>query len=418
MKSIPAGYENDLLTMVEILRITYYLYEFKRNRRGTAPIYCKLTTDGAERQQFSTGLYVTPDLWDKDAQCVRGTSEDAVLINRRLQDITIELKGIERKLYEADGNVSLAEIYSIYKHKTVEEHTLCGIFRERLNKMEQLVGKEYSPATLQKFREVFAHVERYIRTSYNMQDIPIRSVDYRFVKQFEEALIVQGLKAITINKIMQRVRQMVTFAFKCNYIQQDPFVEYRPLKERKRLVFLTQEELHKLEHHHFAQKRLETVKNIYLFSVYTGLAHHEAQALQPKHITKGFDGRNWITLVRQKTDREVSVPLLPQAEKLIAWFREFGSTDDYIQPRISNQKVNSYLREIADVVGIDKKLTHHTARKTFATTILLYNDVPIEVVSKLFGHSNISVTQQSYAQVLNKNISNHIERLEKVLDVQ
>ena len=127
--------------MVEILRITYYLYEFKRNRRGTAPIYCKLTTDGAERQQFSTGLYVTPDLWDKDAQCVRGTSEDAVLINRRLQDITIELKGIERKLYEADGNVSLAEIYSIYKHKTVEEHTLCGIFRERLNKMEQLVVK-------------------------------------------------------------------------------------------------------------------------------------------------------------------------------------------------------------------------------------------------------------------------------------
>ena len=179
MKSIPAGYENDLLTMVEILRITYYLYEFKRNRRGTAPIYCKLTTDGAERQQFSTGLYVTPDLWDKDAQCVRGTSEDAVLINRRLQDITIELKGIERKLYEADGNVSLAEIYSIYKHKTVEEHTLCGIFRERLNKMEQLVGKEYSPATLQKFREVFAHVERYIRTSYNTQDIPIRNVDYR-----------------------------------------------------------------------------------------------------------------------------------------------------------------------------------------------------------------------------------------------
>ena len=214
---------------------------------------------------------------------------------------------------------------------------------------------------------------------------------------------------------MQRVRQMVTYAFKCNYIQQDPFVEYRPLKERKRLVFLTQEELHKLEHHHFAQKRLETVKNIYLFSVYTGLAYHEAQALQPKHITKGFDGRNWITLVRQKTDREVSVPLLPQAEKLIAWFRELNSTDDYIQPRISNQKVNSYLREIADVVGIDKKLTHHTARKTFATTILLYNDVPIEVVSKLLGHSNISVTQHSYAQVLNKNISNHIGRLEKVL---
>ena len=403
--------------MIEILRITYYLYEFKRTKQGEVPIYCKLTTDGINRQQFSTRLYIRPEIWDKDAQCVRGTSEDAVLINRRLQDITVELKSIERKLYEADGNVSLDEIYSLYKNKTANEHTLCGIFRERIKRMESLVGKEYSPSTLQKFREVFAHVERYIQNLYKSTDIPIRRVDYFFVKQFEDTLLSQGLKAITINKIMQRLRQMVVYAFKCNYIQQDPFVEYRPLKERKRLVFLMQEELKLLEDYHFAQQRLEEVKNIYLFSVYTGLAYHEAQALQPKHIVKGFDGRNWINLVRQKTDREIAVPLFPQAEKLIIWFEKFCKVNEYVQPRISNQKVNSYLREIAEVVGIDKKLTHHTARKTFATTILLYNDVPIEVVSKLLGHSDISVTQRSYAQVLNKNISNHIGRLEKVLDV-
>ena len=403
--------------MVEILRITYYLYEFKRTKQGEVPICCKLTTDGINRQQFSTRLCIRPEIWDKDAQCVRGTSEDAVLINRRLQDITVELKSIERKLYEADGNVSLDEIYSLYKNKTANEHTLCGIFRERIKRMESLVGKEYSPSTLQKFREVFAHVERYIQNLYKSTDIPIRRVDYFFVKQFEDTLLSQGLKAITINKIMQRLRQMVVYAFKCNYIQQDPFVEYRPLKERKRLVFLTQEELKLLEDYHFAQQRLEEVKNIYLFSVYTGLAYHEAQALQPKHIVKGFDGRNWINLVRQKTDREIAVPLLPQAEKLIIWFERFCKVNEYVQPRISNQKVNSYLREIAEVVGIDKKLTHHTARKTFATTILLYNDVPIEVVSKLLGHSDISVTQRSYAQVLNKNISNHIGRLEKVLDM-
>ena len=401
--------------MVEILRITYYLYEFKRTKQGVVPIYCKLTTDGINRQQFSTRLYIRPEIWDKDAQCVRGTSEDAVLINRRLQDITVELKSIERKLYEADGNVSLDEIYSLYKNTTANEHTLCGIFRERIKRMESLVGKEYSPSTLQKFREVFAHVERYIQNLYKSTDIPIRRVDYFFVKQFEDTLLSQGLKAITINKIMQRLRQMVVYAFKCNYIQQDPFVEYRPLKERKRLVFLTQEELKLLEDYHFAQQRLEEVKNIYLFSVYTGLAYHEAQALQPKHIVKGFDGRNWINLVRQKTDREIAVPLLPQAEKLIIWSERFCKVNEYVQPRISNQKVNSYLREIAEVVGIDKKLTHHTARKTFATTILLYNDVPIEVVSKLLGHSDISVTQRSYAQVMNRNISNHIGRLEKKL---
>ena len=117
--------------MVEILRITYYLYEFKRTKQGEVPIYCKLTTDGINRQQFSTRLYIRPEIWDKDAQCVRGTSEDAVLINRRLQDITVELKSIERKLYEADGNVSLDEIYSLYKNKTANEHTLYGISRRQ-----------------------------------------------------------------------------------------------------------------------------------------------------------------------------------------------------------------------------------------------------------------------------------------------
>ena len=115
--------------MIEVLRITYYLYEFKRNRRGTAPIYCKLTTNGTDRQQFSTGLYTSPDLWDKDAQCVRGTSEDAAMINRRLQDITIELKGIERRLYEADGNVSLDEIYSTYRNNFSGSHKAHGIPR-------------------------------------------------------------------------------------------------------------------------------------------------------------------------------------------------------------------------------------------------------------------------------------------------
>ena len=170
-----------------------------------------------------------------------------------------------------------------------------------------------------------------------------------------------------------------------------------------------------MECYHFSQERLEQVKNIYLFSVYTGLAYNEAVNLLHDHISRGFDGRNWITLTRQKTDREFSIPLLPQAEKLIGILAESKEDDGYVLPRISNQKINSYLKEIAEIVGIHKKLTHHTARKTFASTVLLYHDVPIEVVSMLLGHSDIAVTQKSYAQVVNRNISNHMNLLEKRL---
>ena len=121
-------------------------------------------------------------------------------------------------------------------------------------------------------------------------------------------------------------------------------------------------------------------------------------------------------MVRQKTQREINIPLLPQAKRIMEKYR-ISANQEYVLPRMSNVNINSYLKEIADIVGIHKRLTHHTARKTFASTILLYNDVPIEIVSKLLGHANISITQKSYAEVVNKSISNHMKQLSKILEV-
>lgn len=399
--------------MVSKLKITFFHYLYKRNSRGEAPIYCRIVL-ASKKQQFSTGLNLTPELWDVESQRAKGYSIEIQLLNRQLQEIYSELIRIEKQLYDEGCTISIEEIYARYRNKSTE-HTLFEIYKERLRKMEALVGKEYTPATLKKFKEVYAHVQEYVAERFGVKDIPLKQLGYTFIKQYEEFLLERGLKPITINKIIQRLRQMITYALRCNYIQRDPFVDYKPLKERKQLVFLTQDELDKLEGYHFSQERLEQVKNIYLFSVYTGLAYNEAVNLRHDHISRGFDGRNWITLTRQKTDREFSVPLLPQAEKLIGILAESRVNDGYVLPRISNQKINSYLKEIAEIVGIHKKLTHHTARKTFASTVLLYHDVPIEVVSMLLGHSDIAVTQKSYAQVVNRNISNHMNLLEKRL---
>jgi len=399
--------------MVSKLKITFFHYLYKRNSRGEAPIYCRIVL-ASKKQQFSTGLNLTPEQWDVESQRAKGYSIEIQLLNRQLQEIYSELIRIEKQLYDEGCTISIEEIYARYRNKSTE-HTLFEIYKERLRKMEALVGKEYTPATLKKFKEVYAHVQEYVAERFGVKDIPLKQLGYAFIKQYEEFLLERGLKPITINKIIQRLRQMITYALRCNYIQRDPFVDYKPLKERKQLVFLTQDELDKLEGYHFSQERLEQVKNIYLFSVYTGLAYNEAVNLRHDHIFRGFDGRNWITLTRQKTDREFSVPLLPQAEKLIGILAKSRANDGYVLPRISNQKINSYLKEIAEIVGIHKKLTHHTARKTFASTVLLYHDVPIEVVSMLLGHSDIAVTQKSYAQVVNRNISNHMNLLEKRL---
>lgn len=400
--------------MIQQLKITFYLYTYKANSKGQAPIYCRLSLSES-KQQFSTSIYLTPAQWDKESQRVKGISDDAMLVNHKLQEIYSQLIRIEKQLYDAREEITLDTIYNRFRGK-ITEHTLCKVFEERLLKMEALVGIEYTDATFKKFKEVYAHIKQFLNHHFKQQDITLKALDYSFIKGYEEYLLEKKLKPITINKIIQRLRQMIVFAVRCGYISQDPFVEYKPLKERKQLVFLTQEELSKLENYTFAQERLEQAKYLYLFSVYTGLAYNEAHSLQSKHIAKGFDGKNWITIVRRKTDREVSIPLLPQAEAILAHLRAYlPEGEDYLLPRISNQKINSFLKEIANIVGIDKKLTHHTARKTFASTILLYNDVPIEVVSMLLGHSDISVTQRSYAQVVNKNISNHMKRLEEKL---
>jgi integrase/recombinase XerD len=176
------------------------------------------------------------------------------------------------------------------------------------------------------------------------------------------------------------------------------------------VVFLSSEELQIFEKSIFTQPRLQLVKDLFVFCCYTGLAYNELSKLEHKHIQKGFDGMLWINMKREKTAKDFSIPLLLQAEVLI---NKHQSKKSLIFPKISNQKYNSYLKEIGAIIGIEKKLTTHVARKTFASTVLLYNDVPMEIVSELLGHSSMKITQDSYGKVVQKKISDQMTRLKK-----
>jgi integrase len=180
------------------------------------------------------------------------------------------------------------------------------------------------------------------------------------------------------------------------------------------VVFLSNDELSEIESHNFSQPRLELVRDLFVFCCYTGLAFNEMSNLEPKHIILGFDNNQWIEMVREKTNKKISIPLLPKSKVIIEKYT--GTECKYVLPRISNQKFNSYLKEIAEVIGVEKNLTHHTARKTFASTVLLYNDVPIEIVSELLGHSKISTTQEYYAKVVKKKVSQEMLRLSNKIE--
>ena len=192
-----------------------------------------------------------------------------------------------------------------------------------------------------------------------------------------------------------------------NYLDKAPFILYKTKTVRTEVVFLSTDELKLLEEHVFTQPRLQFIKNLFVFSCYTGLPYRELMDLKQSNIVKGYDGNLWIKMKREKTSKELSIPLLPKALGILDKY----SNEGLVFPRISNQKYNSYLKEIADLVEIDKRLTTHMARRTFASTVLLYNDVPMEIVSELLGHSSMKITQDSYGKVVQKRISLEMERL-------
>jgi integrase/recombinase XerD len=176
-----------------------------------------------------------------------------------------------------------------------------------------------------------------------------------------------------VYRSIQRVKKIIQFAIVENCLQQNPFHLYKNKKHRTIIVYLTDEELKQLEKHTFSQPRLKQVKDLFIFCYYTGLPYAKMSSLTTKNIEIGFDSNEWIQMIRKKTNRKISMPFLPKAKEILEKYNnEF--------PSICNQKFNSYLKEISELLSIDKKLTHHIARKKFATTVLLYNNVPKEIV--------------------------------------
>ena len=191
-------------------------------------------------------------------------------------------------------------------------------------------------------------------------------------------------------------------------IKKDPFHLYKNKKYKTVIVYLTDEELKRLEKHTFSQVRLQQLKDLFIFCCYTGLAYTEMTTLTTNNIEVGFDGNKWIQMIRENINRAISVPFFPKAKEIL---EKYGNE----LPKISNQKFNSYLKEISALLSVDKKLTHHIARKTFATTVLLYNNSPMEIVSELLGHSNMNITQAHYGKIVQKKVSDEMKNLHSKL---
>ena len=283
---------------------------------------------------------------------------------------------------------------------------LLEIFQEHNDEVESLIGKGFSPGTAERYRTCKKHVTEYIRKKYKKNDIPVQDVDHKFITGFEYYLkMTRKCAHNSAIKYITNFKKIIRIAYANDWIDKDPFVNWKGKLKIVEREFLTEGEIQRIIDLKFKIKRLDQVRDIFVFCCFTGLAYADVKKLTNADIVIGSDGEKWIKTRRTKTDTRSNIPILPIALAIIEKYEddELLKEKDLVLPVLSNQKMNSYIKEIADCCGIVKNLTFHLARHTFATTVTLTNGVPIESVSKMLGHTNLRTTQH-YAKILDMKV--------------
>lgn len=379
---------------------------------GKCPIRCRITHN-KKRKEFSTGLFVAPNKWNSRQQEVK--PPDINSINSQLSLIKTQINQAFLLLQVNQINFNVDDIFRQYKGENVRADVgVIEAYNLFLKYLKKLIDKELNEDTYNKYVTYGRHLKSFIKWKYKTSDKKLSNLKGSFIDHYEYYLKTEkNFAQITLNKVIQRFRRSIKYAIAEDYLDKDPFMLYKARRVKKEVVYLSQEELQKLENQDFEFKRVQQIKDMFVFCCYTGLAFKEMIRLTRNDVVMEFDDNLWINVHRVKTSRSYKVPLMPQAKSIMEKYYQEDS--DYVFPRISNPKFNAYLKEIADVVGIKINLTHHIARKTFATTVLLYNDVPMEIVSKLLGHSKMQTTQEHYGEIVQKKISEEMIKLNEKL---
>jgi len=385
---------------------------------GKADLFARITVN-AKRVNLSLKRKVPIEQWDVNTKRISGKSSFARQVNHQLDAIQARLVQIYHDLRFKDEHITAQLIKSIYNGEDDNSRTLQEILEYHNRKIE----KTLATGTIRNFKITENYVNRFLNQKLKTNDVFLKQLNYKFISDFEIFLSQyypkghpKAMSHNTVMKHLQRLRKIVTLAYHMEWLDKDPFIRWKPTFEKKQREFLSDHELYNLESYEFAIERLDRVRDLFVFSCYTGISYADIIKLTADNISIGIDGSKWIISKRQKTKTPIKIPLLENAENIIKKYHDHPITlvSQSLLPVLTNEKLNLYLKEIADAVGIRKNLTFHMARHTFATTVTLSNGVPIETVSKLLGHTKLATTQ-IYARVLDHKVSHDMQLLRNKL---
>ena len=395
-----------------IFKVSYYVRSNYENKQGKSPLMIRIFLNGEMLNLGSSGLNIDKKLWNNSTSRMKGRTAEALNVNAQLDKISISLQDIFKQ-YKDDPDLSLDKIKSVYLGKDRPKTTFLEFYDKYLEDVKFMIGAGKTKATYDKYSATKKHFMKFLELKYGRKDIRPKELTHVMIHDFDIYLrTTGGLKSNSATKTLKFFKTIVIFAQKCGIMSHDPFVNHHFHLEYVDRGFLTDEEIQVIMKKEFPTQRLEQVRDVFIFSCFCGLAYIDVANLKEDNIVE-LDEKKWIMTKRQKTNIPSNILLLDIPLKIIDKYK--GKTKGgKLLPILSNQKMNSYLKEIADVCGIKKTLTYHVARHTFAT-MTLSKGVPIESVSKMLGHTNIKTTQ-IYARITNKKIEEDMTKLAEKLE--
>ena len=388
--------------------ILFFIRESKARKSGKAPIELMITVNG-ERCPLSTGKQVPIDKWDKAKQQVKGKDEEAQSLNNYLKAIKAKLYQKEAELLDRGFIITAELLRDAYfdKVESLKEKTLFEVFEEHNQEQEKLVGNGVSKATYWISVYTIRLLKEFVQQKYKREDLYLRELNLNFIQSFHSFLrIDKGMAQNSSTKHLKLLKKIVNLAVANSYMTTNPFITYKIEREPVEIDFLDEEELRKIINFDTPLPRLERAKDMFLFGCFTGLSYIDIKTLAPEHFEKDSTGRIWIKKRRVKTGVLSRIPLLPIAKLILDKYKG----GEKLLPIQDPADINKYLKDIAILCDIKKRITFHTSRHTFASTVTLANNISLEVVSKMLGHTNTRMTTH-YAKLIDKCIGEQMDKL-------
>jgi site-specific recombinase XerD len=398
-------------------KLLFLLKKGRISKKGTLPVFVRVTIDG-KRIEWSLQKSCEPSKWNQDKGRANGTKTEILQLNSFLNTIQGAILEVQNEYALRKEKLDISIFRSRFKDKNINQiQTLVQIYQDHNDQFEKLTIGQYSWGTFKKFKSALCSLKKFIQWKYKKPDINLNDINHQFIKDYEYYLkVIQSIQHNSAMGNIKKLKKIVRHCVANEWIKNDPFRSYRITTQETSRNFLLMGELENLISKQISISRLDQVRDIFVFSCYTGLCYSDVIDLKASDICIGIDGEKWIFTKRKKTDTLSRIPLLPIAIGLLTKYSNHPTavSKGKLFPPISNQKLNSYLKEISIICGINKDLTFHCARHTFATTVTLTNGVPIETVSKMLGHRSLRTTQQ-YAKILDSKISQDMKELKKKL---